>query len=450
MCDINIIKRRRGEVLLLNGYQYYKLKNYKDGGIIWRCALYRKSKCVGSVTIINSIVSKAVSHLPTCSPDYAQNEIDLKLDDCKKQASASDTVSVPKIYRKAVGSLENRGIDIIKKLPQFSSIKSTLYRQRNQALKVDKLYYKHFTDIKVPSKFHSFLLADYYRYDDARILVFASTEARNVMTECDDYFSDGTFGAIPEPFLQLYTIHCDQGSSQDVTNIIPVVYAFLPDKTKDTYITLLQLIKSQIPHWNPKRFKTDYEDAMIQAIRYVFPRILPSGCYYHYCESLKRKTKSLKLKAYRIVSLCKLLPLLPRENIMGGWSYVIDEMESIIDQEKIEEFKRYMNRNWLSKNIIERMCVFGQRHRTTNYLESWHFVLNGEVGKKACNLHQLLNILVSDASYQKVRSLQVKNKINLKKRDNIYIERDRLIQNAQMQLINGDISVGHFLEKLRW
>lgn len=109
-----------------------------------------------------------------------------------------------------------------------------------------------------------------------------------------------------------------------------------------------------------------------------------------------------------------------------------------------------MNRNWLSKNIIERMCVFGQRHRTTNYLESWHFMLNGEVGKKACNLHQLLNILVSDASYQKVRSLQVKNKINLKKRDNIYIERDRLIQNAQMQLINGDISVGHFLEKLRW
>lgn len=87
MCDINIIKRRRGEVLLLNGYQYYKLKSYKDGGIIWRCALYRKSKCVGSVTnwvtINNSIVSKAVSHLPTCSPDYAQNEIDMKLDDCK-------------------------------------------------------------------------------------------------------------------------------------------------------------------------------------------------------------------------------------------------------------------------------------------------------------------------------------------------------------------------------
>lgn len=146
-----------------------------------------------------------------------------------KQVCESDTVSVPKIYRKAVGSLENRGIDIIKKLPQFSSIKSTLYRQRNRTLKVDKLYYKKFTDIKVPSKFHSFLLADYYCDDGARILVFASTEARHVMTECDDYFSDGTFGAIPEPFLQLYTIYCDLGSSQDVTNIIPIVYAFLPD-----------------------------------------------------------------------------------------------------------------------------------------------------------------------------------------------------------------------------
>jgi hypothetical protein len=57
-----------------------------------------------------------------------------------------------------------------------------------------------------------------------------------------------------------------------------------------------------------------------------------------------------------------------------------------------------MIRYWITKNKIERMCVFGQRHRTTNYLESWHFVLNGDVSKKKSNLHQLLNILISDAS----------------------------------------------------
>ncbi|XP_063634445.1 uncharacterized protein LOC134805087, partial [Cydia splendana] len=203
---------------------------------------------------------------------HAQNEIDIKMNDCKKQVE-SDTASIPRVYRKAVGSLENSGINIISKLPEFTSVKSTLYRHRNKTLEVEKLYHKSFSDIKVPPKFDSFLLADYYRDDGARILVFASSDAKKAMTENKDFFSDGTFEVSPVPFCQLYTIHCDLGSSQETTNIIPVIYAFLPDKKTQTYITLLQLIKSQIPDWNPMQFKTDYEEGMVKAIRYVFPQV---------------------------------------------------------------------------------------------------------------------------------------------------------------------------------
>lgn len=50
--EINIIKRKRGEVLLYNERQYYKHKIYKNLSQIWYCRNRRtKIKCTGSITI---------------------------------------------------------------------------------------------------------------------------------------------------------------------------------------------------------------------------------------------------------------------------------------------------------------------------------------------------------------------------------------------------------------
>ncbi|CAK1591836.1 unnamed protein product [Parnassius mnemosyne] len=249
MSEINVMKRRRGRVLMLNGYQYYKLKVYKDASVIWRCAQYKKNKCTGSVTIRDKKEVKATPNIITCAQDFAKNEIDLKFYECKKKIS-EDSISVTRVYKNAVSSLENAGNNFINKLPKFGDVKSTLYRYRNE-LGVEKLYHKTYADVEVPFKFDSFLLADYFRDDGARILVFKSRHARKTMAEKQQYLSDGTFEITPLPFLQLYTIHCDLDSSQQTTNIIPVIYAFLPDKRTETYVTLLQLIKSQITNWEP-------------------------------------------------------------------------------------------------------------------------------------------------------------------------------------------------------
>ncbi|CAK1593014.1 unnamed protein product [Parnassius mnemosyne] len=216
MSEINVIKRRRGRVLMLNGYQYYKLKVYKDASVIWRCAQYKKNKCTGSVTIRDKKEVNATPHIITCAQDFAKNEIDLKFYECKKKIS-EDSISVTRVYKNAVSSLENAGINFINKLPKFGDVKSALYRYRNKELGVEKLYHKTFADVEVPSKFDSFLLADYFRDDGARILVFKSRDARKTMAEKQQYLSDGTYEITPLPFLQLYTIHCDLDSSQQTT-----------------------------------------------------------------------------------------------------------------------------------------------------------------------------------------------------------------------------------------
>jgi hypothetical protein len=49
--ELFFIKRGRGRVLLLCGREYYKHTTYKSGNSIWRCSLYKRQHCIGTVTL---------------------------------------------------------------------------------------------------------------------------------------------------------------------------------------------------------------------------------------------------------------------------------------------------------------------------------------------------------------------------------------------------------------
>lgn len=55
------IKRKRGEVLLSDGYQYHKHKVYANQTIIWFCSQRRKLKCTGSVTVTAKVRSSSTA-----------------------------------------------------------------------------------------------------------------------------------------------------------------------------------------------------------------------------------------------------------------------------------------------------------------------------------------------------------------------------------------------------
>jgi len=96
-------------------------------------------------------------------------------------------------------------------------------------------------------------------------------------------------------YLQIYTIHVDIGSTSSETNVIPVIFVLLPNKTKNIYTRFFELIKEHIPNINPNIITIDFEAATIQAIKDVFPNTQISGCNYHFNQSLWRKVQNVGL-----------------------------------------------------------------------------------------------------------------------------------------------------------
>ncbi|XP_053618109.1 uncharacterized protein LOC128679717 [Plodia interpunctella] len=447
--EFTIIQRNGGAVLLRAGYQYTKKITFKSGCITWRCVNWRK-KCPAYINIKENNIIKEKSH--QCKPDEIKNVVDQKLHECREKVLSSNFSPIPNIYNNFMSEFENAGLDLLKKLPSFGNIKSSLYNARNKKAGVTKIQCNLPEEVIVPLQFKEFVLADYYNESsETRIIVFADSEVLEQIKHIKIYFSDGTFECCPKPIVQLYSIHGDLGSNEEHTRIVPLMYVLLNRKTEEIYTTLFQVLKEHIPDWEPLIYVTDYEQAAMNAISKVFPSVEVKGCYFHFSHNVWKKAKALNLtKEKRLrkhVALSALLPLLPREFISDGWCYL---MEDSPESNEIQQFNDYMVTQWLEdENFVNIWCVHNQRHRTTNAVESWHKKLNSTLPKKP-NLFQLLKVLKDDASLQKVNIKKHNFELpNPKRRLTKVIANDNWFKHVTNELLSGKITVGHCLEKLR-
>lgn len=93
------------------------------------------------------------------------------------------------------------------------------------------------------------------------------------------------FDCIPNNlFGQLYIIHVKQFNI-----VFPVVYALLPNKSKNTYKKLLQVIKELKQNLNPATIMTDFEQAAISAFQEEFPDNRGFGCFFHLTQNVWRR-----------------------------------------------------------------------------------------------------------------------------------------------------------------
>lgn len=381
----------------------------------------------------------------SCLPDHSQNEIDKHLYEMKQTACSSIT-PMKTVYEDHVIPLKDAGLDLISKIPSFVSVKTGLYNNRKKAATVSKIVYQSTCEVEVPPKFEKFVLGD-YSYNENRIIAFCSKDAKDHIPKIHHYFGDGTFRSCPPPFVQLYTVHGDAGSSLETLNVVPLVYALMSDKKEASYTALFNMIKSQIPEFNPREFQTDYEAAAMNAIEIVFPQCIIKGCFYHYAKALWRKAKSLKItKAQsnkRIVALSTALPFLPYHLIMDGWSYILEDISEDLG---MRNFKYYMERQWLHDiGFIKKWSIHGELHRTTNCLEGWHKKLNDQIGKRGPNLMTLLTTLQRDSEYVVIK---LKGGL-IEKRRKESRRRNDFIISTNVMLTHG-MHVGFFLERVAW
>lgn len=120
-----------------------------------------------------------------------------------------------------------------------------------------------------------------------RVVVFGTEAALQLLVDNTDWFADGTFKSAPSIFEQLYTVHVNFHG-----NMVPVIYALLPNKTQATYEQLFGALKQQEPRLQPTTVMIDFEMTAKQAITSVFLQVALAGCYFHLGQSLWRRVQS--------------------------------------------------------------------------------------------------------------------------------------------------------------
>lgn len=347
------------------------------------------------------------------------------------------------MYKDSVAESLDKGLNFVDEVPNFLSIKTTLYNARNKAAGTPKTVFQFLEEVKIPQIFDDFLLAE-YSCDETRIFIFSSQESKKLITTIKEAFVDSTFKSCPKPFAQLLSIHGDLGSTQETTSVRPLIFALMSNKKESSYIALLEIIKSQIG-WNIIKIHCDFEIAFINAISTVFPDISIVGCYYHWMRNVWKKAKILKHNKKtenRIIGMCAVLPLLPSDAVGEGWAYIKSKHEDA--NLKMTKFMKYMQRFMNKKNFIPIITVFGERHRTNNVVESWHSYLNKRLNKNTVTILRLLNILKKLDKYNILTK-----QIHSRTRKDEYIIQDDYIRHVQLQYIHGVITLGHALDKLR-
>ncbi|XP_044747367.1 uncharacterized protein LOC123308666 [Coccinella septempunctata] len=132
----------------------------------------------------------------------------------------------------------------------------------------------------------------------------------------------------------------------------------MPNRTRQTYIGVLQFNRQLFGTSVVSSVLCDYEMALRQAGLEVFSGISLRGCWFHFAKNVFMKARQMHIADAVAVRMVMSLPLLPSERISEG----IDLVCEIINNDGLS---RYMHRQWRNTNI----SVFGFSNRTNNAIE---------------------------------------------------------------------------------
>ncbi|XP_041478778.1 uncharacterized protein LOC121426511 [Lytechinus variegatus] len=177
--------------------------------------------------------------------------------------------------------------------------------------------------------------------------------------------------------------------------------ALLGGKTQRHYEVLLEALKDGVlaitgRRLEPRQCITDFEAALMIAIRAAFPQTRSYGCYFHFCSSLYRKIQDLGLQvAYRrnedlkdCVRRIMAIGYLPLAHVRGSFDNLRNDpatVRLVADFPHFNEFLDYFQITYLNGNLFP-PCLWNvhQRpmaQRTNNAVESFHRRWNAQIGR---------------------------------------------------------------------
>ena len=306
----------------------------------------------------------------------------------KRKCEDSPERPAKQVYNEVLREMNDLGDAdrVAQHFPQFHQVKSSLCRQRRKSLPplpqtLDEINIAPpYTDTRDGRRF--LLASD----GDAQetILVFATDESIERLCAARQVYMDGTFWASPRLFHQLYSIHV-----MELNVSVPVVFALLPTKSRNTYVRLFRIIKDAATHlqlnFSPDCVSMDFEMACIQGFRTEFPNAHISGCMFHFCQCIWRKTQELGLtEDYRenpdirkFIRRLAAMYFVPLDSMDDAWLMLAAEAPM---DPRIMQLADYFVRTWyddINPTFSRRMWNHYNNMnldsiRTNNALEGFH------------------------------------------------------------------------------
>jgi hypothetical protein len=296
--------------------------------------------------------------------------------------------------------------EIVSSLPLFNLCRMSLHRTRKTN---EPVLPKQRSDIHIPENLRTlpdgrdFLQANEGAED--KILLFATDQSLTRACSAETVLVDGTFYTCPRLFHQLFTFHIEEEGT-----VYPVIFALLPDKTRRTYERVFQMVKQRARflglQFQPPKLQTDYEQAIISAVRCEFPGSRLVGCMFHYGQCLWRKVQSLggaeeytaEAETRQYIRRCAALAFVPLQRLDDAWLEIQGDAP---DTRLCTAFSDYFVNTWLDDVCSRFPRAMWNHHdnmkmdsiRTNNSLESWHRQLKGTVSCAHPNVFKIIREL---------------------------------------------------------
>ncbi|XP_069136696.1 uncharacterized protein [Argopecten irradians] len=413
--NLKFVDNRLGGQNLAHDGHLYRIKFTRGERTYWRCTV---STCPATVNTRNRILVGFGRH-PHSHPANHASIVAKEIMSYVKTRSQREVRPIPSIYQEEVTKLRDSDWDdearaVVQQIPTFNSARSALYRaRRKQTPRLPKTR----AEIDLDGRWtetvtgERFLLFD--DGDDARILAFATFGNLTNLAAADTVFCDGTFYTCPTLFHQIYTIHAEVDGA-----MTPLVYALLPGKSQDIYIRFLSLLKTAMHdcqlQLSPTTVFADFEIALHNAMRHVFPGVSMKGCFFHYTQCIWRKVQQTGLQtAYRenddirkLVRRAAVLPLIPQERVEVVWFNALDDLEDAELPNDTTPLTDYVVNQWIEGDTTMWNHYTTEGPRTTNHLESWHAKLKKKVQHAHPNLYTIIQVFKDTEASNEISNIQ--------------------------------------------
>ena len=296
--------------------------------------------------------------------------------------------------------------DVCKK-EEFKSFSSRDLSVLKCNFKRDKYIPKSFKELTEIDN-HPMILS--HDNDDMIILGFVS--GLYILAQSDVILVDGTFKLVRR-CGQMFIVH---GIINN--NCVGCLYIVMKNRSEANYLEVFKTIQGMGRKRGINIFdrdiviKADFEKAVINTLKNLFPKLKFSGCFFHFTYNIMKNIRRIKLitlydtdsQFKQMIRKLSCLALLPLKYI--SYNTINEIFESCTatddDKENIEQFKKYFYKTWFGYSVGRAWInplyshkmwnVCGSRIRTNNLSEVTHKLINDKI-KKTLDIMGVLEIV---------------------------------------------------------